>query len=283
MTIHVVRYSFFRTREGTLRFTEHSPHHVEKEGHLCNCTRQVNERPSGEPDEVQQAVILEEAVNGYRSEITLSDFSPGNPSLSSVSCRLGWGPKLVLRHHHRPEESHAYFTFAVNGGKNSLRIEITLPGYGLTDCFFGNVCFGNDVDTSRFVNGHSPSKIVRLDEIGADQVWAHDCAWGAEAMDFFRECDETELWRRAKRDAETITALVAPYGTDCRAPVERLRSQAESNPDLVGTARRLRDWFQHAVVRLKVTELFRVCAGVDSKARKLMKDRERTRGNLGKN
>lgn len=251
--LQVTRRNFFSMREGTLRFTEHSPEMIEHEDFQCNCTKNTVLRPPGEPDQITQDIAFTEETKDYRL----------NFSIPALWYNFKFGPEIKVKWTEKPERSHAYFMFDRNNIKNSIGIEITLPGYGRVDCFFGNLYFGNKVDIGTLMNGHSPSRIVKLDKIGPNQVWAHGCNFGKEAMGFLRECAETNRWRQAKDDVKEMEAIAAPFNADLKSPVEALRQNVEGQADLAALAHSTGRWLWSIVANLKQTELFRCCDEVE--------------------
>lgn len=252
-TLQVVRRNFFSTPKGTLRFTEHSPEAIEHEDFECNCTKSVVLRPPGKPDQITQDIALVQEAPDYKLSF----------SLSSLWYDFRFLPEIKVAWSGKPEKRHAYFIFDCNNIKNSIRIEITQPGYGRIGCFFGNLYFGNKVDISTLMNGHSTSRIIKLKEIGPHQVWAHGCNFGKEAFGFLRECAETNRWRQAQDDVSEIRTLAAPFTADLKSPVDALRQQVEVQADLVALARTTGEWLWSIVANLKQTELFRCCDEVE--------------------
>lgn len=183
----LTRYSFFPTENGggTQRFTEHAPaRDTACDTQVCNCTVDVRERPVGIPKDVQRVVEMTQKVGEY--EVRLSVFGekvqfwmywPMDPSKPFDSFRQG--------------REHAYFWY--NEATDNLQIEITGTGDGRADCFFGHLYFGNEVDVSHLMNGHSPSKIVFPVSISSDALWMHACDFGEEAMRFL-ESDTRSEW-----------------------------------------------------------------------------------------
>ena len=251
MSAAVVRHHLYNTPEGNLRYTEHSPVSIHEDKQICNCTRSVAEKPPGEPSEVQQSIEFKQDLGKYRFDLHLRDAD--GPWFT-----LYWGQE----HPDRWKESHAYFMSDVNGVKNNLNAEIAVPGYGRTGYFFGRVYFGNQVDTSRFMNGHAPSEIVDLSRIGPEQVWAHRWHW-PEAMVVFRESEETRGWRQVKREVDRIVALAKAYNEDLASSVYDLRGRIEADQELLGLVSSCRDWFVFILDHLKTTELYRACDEVE--------------------
>lgn len=239
MNISVVRHSFFRSSGGTLRYSEHSPESMDHERQICNCTRSVAEKPYGEPHHVTQKIKIDDVALDYYFEITLDE--KGSPWIAF-----------------RRDDFHAYFISDVNGVKNSLSIEIILPGYGRTGCFFGRVYFGDKIDTSRFMNGHMPSGLVDLSLMTKKTVWAHYCTMGSEAMVKFRDLPETEGWRKTKEQIDRIAKAGAAYAADRISTVDGIRLQ------VIDDRKVMQEIFEVGTLcgvinRLKTTELFRAC------------------------
>lgn len=239
--ISVVRHSFFRAPGGTLRYTEHSPESFEHERQICNCTRSISEKPEGTPHQVSQQIKCRDLIGDYLFEVSLD-------------------AKGMLWFKFSQGDFHAYFMTNVNGVMNSLNIEIILPKYGHTGCFFGRVYFGNKIDTSRFMNGGWPSKAVDLNLMTPKTVWAHYCSMGEEAVVKFRDLPEAEEWRSAKTLLDEISKVGSRLAGDQTSTVDGIRIQALDDPSLVGYIATVRDWFHSILKKLKTTEMFRACA-----------------------
>ncbi len=266
LSVRTERYSFYRIPNGTLRFAEHSPETFHPDKQLCNCTKNVSERPSGKPDSIQQYIKFEQNLGRYTFELSLDD--RGFPWFKFwwKAPAIGWKFKDTLRD--KSGMSQAYFMSDVNDYKGNIKVQVDIPGYGLTDCFFGNVYFGNKVDISTLMNGHSPSRIIDLQKIPDDQVWAHGCNWGREAMIPFSECPETDRWRHVKEEIDTISRRAAAYNQDLVSTVDGLRLQVWDDSPMINRVVLARDWFVHVLDNLNDTEMFRVCAEIDQRIEK---------------
>ncbi len=236
MSVTVIRNHYYRTPKGTLLYAEHSPVSIRHGKQICNCTKSVAERPSGQPNEIQQDIRVEQDLGTHRIDLHFRGLD---------------SPWFTFR----KDDWHAYFI----SGNRGLSIEIMLPGYGLTDCFFGHVYFGNKVDTNQLMNGHSPSRIVDLSVITPDQVWAHECNWGREAVAIFRESSETEKWREVKGKLDVIGIAAGAYNRDLESSVYGLRSRIETDEAFLVGVTSIRDWFVSVLLDLKTTEMFRAC------------------------
>lgn len=261
LQISVVRYSFFNTPKGTLRYAEHSPATFCEEKQICNCTRSVAERPAGKPSAVQQYIEIRQDLGDYRFELRLGHGAPW--------FTFRWrGPEEGWTYKAEPERAHAYFTSDVNHARNLLHAEITVPGYGLVDHFFGDVFFGNKVDTSTLMNGHSPSKVIDLAKIPENQVWTHACNWGKEAITPFKECEETNRWRAIKKEVDAMAVKAAEYNRDLASTVDGIRLQVMDDEALLGRVLLARDWFASILRNLKKTEMWRACDEVNAMTEK---------------
>lgn len=253
--VKVERNLFFKVQGGgSLRFVEHAPASAfaEDEHHDCGCTTTVRARPAGTPSQVQQEFYIEDE----------------NASLRLIGLD---GPWLTFGKFGSDDE-HAYFMF--NKNERSVRVEITLPDYGLTDCFFAHLYLGNAIDISRFMNGHSPSRIVDLSKIDAQQLWAHGCSFGSEAMRFFSDAAEIEKWREVLHCATEIGQRVGAYNLDRSSTVEALRARLEADNEILDHAAKLKALLT-PIVDIKSTEMFRLCSEIDREIHPSLPEEER--------
>lgn len=252
--VKVTRYSFWNAgAAGTIRFTEHSPpHEHEPAAAACDCTSDTEVRPQGEPAQVSQQVVVTRTFGDVRMEFNLAD----------LWCKFFWdrhpGDRVVSRPEWVDECNHAYFIFSP--AKRALRVEAQIPGYGFTDHMLCSVYFGNEVDIGSLMNGHSPSRIVRLDELAPGDVWAHDCGFGVEAMERLDMGNwETATWRLSMQAAGVIERRMAEsYGPEQGTPDE-LRRRVEGDRTLLLTAGDLGMWLADTLRKIKTTEIFRAC------------------------
>lgn len=240
MNISVGRYSFFSTPQGTLRYSETSPPQPHEEHQVCNCTRSVAERPAGTPSEVKQSIHLQLA-EGEDTELQCS------PEALYFTWR--WKEEVPMGVH-----PHAYFW--IYPKTSSIQIELSHRGYGLVDCFFGRLYFGNKIDISRFYNGHSPSELVNLNKLTPEDVWCHCCSFGVEAMRIFEHSEEKEFWQELMARARNAGAYTDALLEQTRFSVDEIRVAAEA-PILLDFARWAYPKLNDLRKRLTETELFR--------------------------
>ncbi len=237
---------FYKPNEGYLRFTENSPFKEECDHQVCNCTKAVAERPSGEPEQKQQYVSYIHKDKNYDYEVDLA---------SPCKFTLRWPGESWDKDHKDTCHNHAYYWF--KSDNNGLQIEIAKDGYGYAGCFFGHLYLGNAVDTSRFFNGHSDSRIVDLTEIGPDELWMHECGCGKEATCFFQECAESAEWQMVYEIHKRISQEVRTYAEDFVSSVERIREKVEKDVRMIEAAQYLCRWFSWVTRNLDKTEMFR--------------------------
>ena len=247
------RHNFFRQKNGgTLRFSEHSPHKTECEHQVCNCTKAVTKRPEGKPFQVSQGIKVS-GGNG-RFEMTAG-------SGASVNFTFLLPTSMKSELDSPDQRPHAYFHF----GKtfDLLRIEITKPHYGLVDCFFGHLYFGNQVDISTLMNGHSPSRVVNLSRIEKDDVWCHSCCSGRESWMLLPARPETEYWRKCFSLAKKISSRVRIIERSRNPDLDRICISLGGDDDLVDEISSCDLFFESILENLEKTVLFECCDSVD--------------------
>jgi len=244
--MEVRRNLFFDTSKGTLRFSENSPEVKECEHQVCNCTKAVTERPEGEPNQKQQYVTFKDKDEYYNFEVILDG--------EGCKFTLRWDGVTWDEDHKWKSNNHAYYWFNNNG---MIQIEITKKGYGNTGCFFGHMYLGNKIDISRLFNGHSKSKIVKLEEIAPDEIWMHDCMFGGEVMISLPSCDESRMWRQVYEVQKRISEAARTYSDDFVSDVEKIREWAEGDDLMLMDVKYLCKWFSWVTHNLAETEMFR--------------------------
>jgi len=276
--LRVSKLMFFANEEGgTLRFIEHAPvdAHESTDHEICGCTRSVSERPKGKPFEVRPEIVLHARRDPFTIEFDLTSlwvtFKFGGPkhgasvgSLPAVEGAAHPGRRRVTGEFYGIKvEPHAYFMFGFGDGP--LRIEITLPGYGLTDVLFANVYIGNQIDTTRMMNGHAPSRIVDLSKIGPDDVWVHESSWGLEAMRTLPPSD-AKLFREMNDDMKALRERIRPYALDMvegAASVEEVRRRVMEDETTMRFAQKNIEPLAELLLNLPKTELYKAVLSVD--------------------
>lgn len=156
-------------------FQESEPPKKCLEGSICCCTRYVAKKPTEAPNSVCFSLRHDlPERNGYIHNgegfisVRLSTFS--EDKIDKERDRVWITLKL-------PYNEHIYCYLL----KNQIGFEYYIPGYGFVDYIFPKIYRGNDIDRSRFFNGHSPPTI---DTTVSDerQLWTYACSWGKESM-----------------------------------------------------------------------------------------------------
>lgn len=247
-TVKVKRHSFFDAPEGGhLRWTESAPPGP-PHGFECGCTKNAHVRPPGSPTQVNQQIEVGDERGTYELR---GDW-------------LTFGRRTA-------RDPHSYFIFRPN--ERSIQIEITLPGYKYADHFFANLYWGRDIDTSRFMNGHAPTRLDVGREVRHDDLWVHECCWGKEALKVLRDPQELQLWRHA-HDLVTEIRLSSIPLMDKTVPVEQIREAALLDQRLLGNVKALMDLLEPVHLNVRATELFSAAHWVSNRVESLPKGTE---------
>ena len=232
----VERHNFFHQKAAqTLRFSEHAPPVTECDHPICNCTKNVAQRPEGEPNQITQEITL------ILPEI--EDLKP-DFRLSKNWLTFRWA------------DQYAYFIF--NPKETSLQIKIPIPNYSLTDRFFANLFLGNKIDTSTLYNGHSPSKVINLSKLD-EKLWLHECDWGREAVRIFGESEESKsVWRCSFILSDKIKQLSSKYVQILNQPVEEIYRSINEDTELMEMISFLVSTLAPIVMSIRTTELFKL-------------------------
>ena len=280
-TVRVDRFEFYHHSTGNLRFAEHIPLREEHDREICGCTRNVAERPKGKPDEVRNHVVVEIQDFGEHIDLGLATYDLTdnvlNFELASPLPHLdrGYKPKnkdvlaqlkAMRDAWSKTEKHHARFQFGTS--EPHCHVELTLLGYGLTDCFFANVYLGPEIDASRMMNGHSPSGVVDLSQIAPDDVWLHGCNFGAEAWMKLADAGgegERWSWQRMLTQAVIIGRNSAHWARARGATVQGLHDEAAASPLIAlaqSVAAMARDKF---LAPLATTNVFAIAESIDQR------------------
>jgi hypothetical protein len=260
--IRIFRDSFFVVpSHGHLRWTEASPESAHRHSFECGCTVNADRRPWGQPEQVRQEIriVWENCV------IRIED----GVSCPWVTFRKAGDAEAWIDRYATGEaggdEDHAYFQFDAH--EHKVSVEVTSPGFGLIGVVLTNVHLGNQINTSRFFNGHSPSRVVNLRKIATDQVWLHGHPH-EDAMRLLGDPGETAALREAFQRASEVCRLAQPHLLAPTAPVDAVRVAVEADHALAGAATELRRLLRPFASAIEGTELFRRAGEIEAKAEK---------------
>lgn len=228
MDFELQRDMWFQNEQGmNLRYIQFDPPKECKEHRQCNCTQIVAERPEGEPLAINTYCQGEETISGRKLII---DFSPElhytfRWKEKDIQEPFGFTREITTGELKKdsPDDAHAYFW----RNKNGLQVEISKKNYGLTDCFFGHLIFGNKIDTSTLLNGHSPSNVLFPERLGEKDIHLHECHWGIEAIEKMVS-PEIDQWWHFLEASDRVAMLVNLHLRNeisldgCRAIIESL-------------------------------------------------------------
>jgi hypothetical protein len=258
--IRVFRDSFFAVpSHGSLRWTEASPESAHRHSFECGCTVNADRRPSGQPEQVRQEIriVWEDCVIRIEDEV----------SCPWVTFRKAGDAETWIDRYASGEaegdEDHTYFRFEDH--EHSVSVAVTSLGFGLIGVVLTHVHLGNQIDTSRFFNGHSPSRVVDLGSIATDQVWIHGHPH-EDAMRFLGDSGETAVLREVFQRASEVRRLARPHALGQTAPVDAVRVAVEADHALVGGATELRRLLRPFAFAIEGTELFRQAGEIEAEA-----------------
>ena len=260
--IRVFRDSFFAVpSRGHLRWTEASPESAHRHSFECGCTVNADRRPSGQPEQVRQEIRIawEDCVIRIEDEVSC----PG-----VTFRRAGDAEAWIARYAAgaaEGDEDHAYFRF--DDHELAVDVQVTSPGFGLTGVVLTNVHLGNRIDTSRFFNGHSPSRVVDLKKITANQVWIHGHPH-EDAMRLLGDPGETAALRDIFQRSREVRQLAWPQALARSAPVDAVRVAVEVDSALMYVAAELRRLLRPFAFAMEGTELYRRAGEIEAEAEK---------------
>lgn len=249
MKVEVTKTHIFKGEGKALRFIESTKESPQNRFTCSCCSEKVSERPTSRL--LSTSVVIEafDKVGIYDVEVQLDK--------RAYSYVIRW------------DDFHAYFTFPVSKKPYNdyhCRFGIYCKDYGYVDYFMGNVFKGRHVDVTTLMNGHSPSRIINLNEIQEDDIWVHDCSWGKEAIKFFDNGEEKQKWtslfkfheyryelHRFRPEAEFTIHEIQELVTDCKDTLARISENVE--------------YFISIIENLKSTELFKLQSEIHSEIR----------------
>jgi hypothetical protein len=163
------------------------------------------------------------------------------------------------------DEDHTYFQFEDH--EHSVSVSVTSPEFGLIGVVLTNVHLGNQIDTSRFFNGHSPSRAVDLGKIATNQVWLHGHPH-EDAMRLLGDPGETAVLREAFQRAREVRQFARPHALAQTVPVDAVRVAIKADHALAGASTELRRLLRPFALAIEGTALFRRAEEIEAEAEK---------------
>jgi hypothetical protein len=243
--VEVKRYEFFRDKnKNNVRFASCSPYKKCAELQVCNCTKQVSKRPKSMPEQVSTYCVMSKNFEDRKMEINFSG-SFGGFCRKEIIYYVQWNDPEILK-------AHASFIW----GKDSIYFEISKKDFGISaDIFIGFMFFGNTVDISTLLNGHSPSKIINLSNIKPKDIWFHCCSWGSEAISFIPAGKEKENWWKFYNNSQNIFNRSELYLTP-EFSVDEVRSNFEKDTFIQNIIQKNYDFIESILNNLSNTKLY---------------------------
>lgn len=233
----IERLSFFQSPTGgSLRFSEHFPPDMHKEEHFnCNCTKDVQDRPEGKPEECY--LIID-----YSDRLDNRDFSLRSWLPTELSFGFKWGTEGKTPDGWKIRDNRPHFDFRYFTQKGLLEVsELSNPeefyqswsdtktlSHVDTDLHF-TLCFGK-ADVSNIFMGHSPPNIVKVDQLEVDALWAYTHGFGEEHVEFLPKGSEHAAWWKLARDLTIAHSMLQAIHTNPQQPLEDLHRQANAEP-----------------------------------------------------
>lgn len=243
--VEVERFEFFKDKnKNNLRFASYSPMKKCVEHQVCNCTKQVSKRPKSIPEQVETYCVIGKNVGDRKIEVNFSGRF-GGFHRKEITYYVRWDDPEILK-------AHACFIWK----KDSIYFEISKKDFGISDdIFIGFMFFGNTVDISTLLNGHSPSKVINLSNIKPKDIWFHCCSWGSEAMFFMPAGKERENWWKFYNDTQTIFDRSEPYLTP-EFSVDEVRNHFKKDTFIQDIVQKNYDFIESILNNLSNTKLY---------------------------
>lgn len=256
MNVEIERLSFFRAMRGRIRWAEHEPSGSGREHVECGCTKNVDERPVGEPVGVQVLPRLSFVHDGrlfrYESDTGFWIYPEKGPYCADAP--------------------HAYFWLH---GQDKLQVEIVRRPWrervrSPSHSFLAELYRGNGVDTSCFFNGHSPTRLD-LSWVKPGTLWVHACTGGCEAAEALQEDQQT--WNMVFDTLVVARDVVTPQGDLRSVDLGALRARIEADKALEAKLVECATLLGDTISGLERTELFRVGVATGQRALSLYRQR----------
>jgi hypothetical protein len=150
---------------------------------------------------------------------------------------------------------HAYFW----QNPYQLKVEISKKGcsFDNVECFLGDLFFGNKVDISTLMNGHSHSKVVDLSSIDSKDLWVHRCTWGIEAMKILPQDEEFKNWWKFYNDSEELNKKIEPY-LSLDFSVDKIRNIVEKDSLILTSIEKKFKFLDSIITNISETNLFKL-------------------------
>ena len=257
MNVEIERFSFFKNSEGeNLRFSESSPKKECRDHRICNCTRNVAVKPESIPSQISTSCKIRKTYASRDIECAFSSRFPFVQDYIQFNFTARWEEEGL-------EDAHAYFWQSLD----HFKVEVSKKGCSFEDieCFLGGLFFGNKVDVSNLMNGHSPSRIVDLSSIDANDLWVHYCHWGNEAMKILPRDEEADSWWKLYRDSVELNKRVEPF-LSLDFSVDEIRDTIEKDSILLASIERIFQFLDSMITNISETNLFKLSVAAEKEA-----------------
>jgi hypothetical protein len=250
MNIEVTKYEFYEGEGQHLKYID-TTKKVKCEHSGCNCTKIVSEKPTTRLKSRQIAIDAFLKRDKYDIEINLRN---GNHIFR-------WGDK------------HAYFNMLYEGDyrphkDKGIRIEIFKEGWSSVDYFFATMFLGQHVNISTLMNGHSPSRIIDLNDFGRDDIWLHGCCWGKESVKILGDYKESDMWRRVIETSANVTDWTSLFKPEADYTIQEIKEQVLKQNNVEESINFCVDFFVNVIDNLESTDLYKLSTMIKNETKK---------------
>lgn len=219
------RSSFYhKPGGGTALWLESTdPEHKHGSGGFCSCVHEVTEKPEGIPFERKQELTLS-GVCEDSFKFDLGIFGKNLRLQRSID-------PSVFTFNQEPYNIARYNFYCYS--PRHMHVEVAKPGFGHVDSVLADVYTGYH-DSSRWLNGHSPSKVVPAAPIREHTIWSYwshgrAMEWGTEAVEIFTDRTEISFWRNLFFLWSELRRHVNVYVDNFDVPINAILARVESD------------------------------------------------------
>jgi len=246
MKIKVEKVKFYKGENKHIRFIESTEENSCKDHFDCGCTETVKEKP------ITRLLSTSNIITAFIN-------------FGKYQIEFGFDGCWTIRW----EDKHAYFWVSDTDNmysSNSIYIEIYKEGWNSVDYFFSRVFHGPHHRIDTLMNGHSPSRVINLNDISNEDLWIHECNWGKEHWLKFSDIDNRERskWIEFLKITKILKNCISKFRPESEYSVSEIKEILENEKGLSDILNKMTEFLISIVENLEETELFELQSIIQS-------------------